>query len=193
VMIDTLLAHRDRARATTVHATLGLEPGRYGLLTLHRPSNVDDADAFERLMAGIDLVAADVPIVFPVHPRTRPVVARSATANAMVAGGRLRPVDPLGYLDFIGLMERARVVLTDSGGVQEETTILGVPCLTLRENTERPVTMTHGTNQLVGTDSAMIGAAWARVKQAKSKPPSPPLWDGRAADRIVDVVDEYLA
>jgi UDP-N-acetylglucosamine 2-epimerase (non-hydrolysing) len=193
VMIDTLLAHRDRARATTVHATLGLEPGRYGLLTLHRPSNVDDTDAFERLMAGIDLVAADVPIVFPVHPRTRPVVARSATANAMVAGGRLRLVDPLGYLDFIGLMERARVVLTDSGGVQEETTILGVPCLTLRENTERPVTMTHGTNQLVGTDSAMIGSAWARVKQARSKPPSPPLWDGQAADRIVDVLDEFLA
>jgi UDP-N-acetylglucosamine 2-epimerase (non-hydrolysing) len=193
VMIDTLLAHRDRARATTVHATLGLEPGRYGLLTLHRPSNVDDPDAFERLMAGIDLVAADVPIVFPVHPRTRPVVARSATANAMVAAGRLRLVDPLGYLDFIGLMERARVVLTDSGGVQEETTILGVPCLTLRENTERPVTMTHGTNQLVGTDAAMIGAAWARVKNPSAAPPVPPLWDGQAAERIAVVLERYLS
>jgi UDP-N-acetylglucosamine 2-epimerase (non-hydrolysing) len=193
VMIDTLLAHRDRARATQVHATLGLEPGRYGLLTLHRPSNVDDADAFERLMAGIGLVAADVPIVFPVHPRTRPVVARSATASAMVAGSRLRLVDPLGYLDFIGLMERARVVLTDSGGVQEETTILGVPCLTLRENTERPVTITHGTNQLVGTDATRLRDAWATVKHARSKPPSPPLWDGQAAERIVGLIDAFFA
>ena len=191
VMIDTLLAHRDRARATNVHTALGLEPGAYGLLTLHRPSNVDDPAAFERLMSGIDLVASDVPIVFPVHPRTRPVVARSATANAMVAGDRLRLVDPLGYLDFIGLMERARVVLTDSGGVQEETTILGVPCLTLRENTERPVTMTHGTNQLVGTNAARIGEAWARVKGPSAAPPVPPLWDGKAAERIADVLADY--
>jgi UDP-N-acetylglucosamine 2-epimerase (non-hydrolysing) len=191
VMIDTLLAHRDRARATSVHASLGLEPSAYGLLTLHRPSNVDDAAAFDRLMSGIDLVARDVPIVFPVHPRTRPVVARSATAAAMVADGRLRLVDPLGYLDFIGLMERARVVLTDSGGVQEETTILGVPCLTLRENTERPVTISHGTNQLVGTSPEKIEEAWSRVKASASAPPSPPLWDGRAAERIADLLAGY--
>jgi UDP-N-acetylglucosamine 2-epimerase (non-hydrolysing) len=191
VMIDTLLAHRDRARATAVHATLGLEPRAYGLLTLHRPSNVDDAGDFERLMRGLELVARDVPIVFPVHPRTRPVVARSATAQGMVDAGRLRLIDPLGYLEFIGLMERARVVLTDSGGVQEETTILGVPCVTLRENTERPVTITHGTNQLVGTDPIKIGEAWARVKQAASTPAGPPLWDGQAAERIADVLANY--
>ena len=188
VMIDTLLAHRNRARATAVHASLGLEPSAYGLLTLHRPSNVDDPAGFDRLMSGIDIVARDVPIVFPMHPRTRPVVARSATANAMVDAGRLRLIDPLGYLDFIGLMERARVVLTDSGGVQEETTILGVPCLTLRENTERPVTITHGTNQLVGTDATAIREAWARVKQPMAAPPVPPLWDGQAAERIADVL-----
>ncbi len=191
VMIDTLLAHRDRARATSVHASLGLEPSKYGLLTLHRPSNVDDAAAFDSLMSGIDIVARDVPIVFPMHPRTRPVVARSATASAMVEAGRLRLIDPLGYLDFIGLMERARVVLTDSGGVQEETTILGVPCLTLRENTERPVTITHGTNQLVGTDPTAIREAWARVKQAVAAPAVPPLWDGQAAERIADVLAGY--
>jgi len=133
-------------------------------------------------------VARDVPIVFPMHPRTRPVVARSAIAQDMVAGGRLRLIDPLGYLDFIGLMERARVVLTDSGGVQEETTILGVPCLTLRENTERPVTITHGTNQLVGTDATAISAAWARVKQPSAPAAGPPLWDGQAAERITDVL-----
>jgi UDP-N-acetylglucosamine 2-epimerase (non-hydrolysing) len=191
VMIDTLLAHRDRARATSVHASLGLEPSGYGLLTLHRPSNVDDPAAFDSLMSGIDIVARDVPIVFPMHPRTRPVVARSATANAMVEARRLRLIDPLGYLDFIGLMERARVVLTDSGGVQEETTILGVPCLTLRENTERPVTITHGTNQLVGTDATAILEAWARVKQPVAAPPGPPLWDGQAAERIADVLAGY--
>jgi UDP-N-acetylglucosamine 2-epimerase (non-hydrolysing) len=191
VMIDTLLAHRDRARATAVHASLGLVPSAYGLLTLHRPSNVDDAAAFEGLMRGIDVVARDVPIVFPMHPRTRPVVARSATAQDMVASGRLRLIDPLGYLDFVGLMERARVVLTDSGGVQEETTILGVPCLTLRENTERPVTIAHGTNQLVGTDATKIREAWARAKEPVAAPPSPPLWDGRAAERIADVLAGY--
>lgn len=191
VMIDTLLAHRDRARATAVHEALGLQASGYGLLTLHRPSNVDDLDSFERLMTGIEVVARDVPIVFPVHPRTRPVVTRSATANAMVGDGRLRLIDPLGYLDFIGLMERARIVLTDSGGVQEETTILGVPCLTLRENTERPVTITHGTNQLVGTDPARIVEAWARVKNPQAAPPGPPLWDGKAAERIADVLAGY--
>jgi UDP-N-acetylglucosamine 2-epimerase (non-hydrolysing) len=191
VMIDTLLAHRDRARATTAHSSLGLEPSQYGLLTLHRPSNVDDPANFERLMSGLDLVARDAPIVFPVHPRTRPVVGRSPVASAMVAAGRLRLVDPLGYLDFIGLMERARVVLTDSGGVQEETTILKVPCLTLRENTERPVTITHGTNQLVGTDTAKIAEAWARVKQPGRVPPGPPLWDGQAAERIADVLARF--
>ena len=193
VMIDTLLAHRDRARATNVHVSLGLEASAYGLLTLHRPSNVDDPVSFDRLMRGIDAIARDVPIVFPVHPRTRPVVTRSAAATEMVSAGRLRLIDPLGYLDFIGLMERARVVLTDSGGVQEETTILGVPCLTLRENTERPVTITHGTNQLVGTDAGKIREAWARATRAAAAPPGPPLWDGQAAERIAGVLERYLS
>jgi UDP-N-acetylglucosamine 2-epimerase (non-hydrolysing) len=193
VMIDTLLTHRERARATGVHAALGLEPGGYGLMTLHRPSNVDDTASFERLMQGIDSVAREIPVVFPVHPRTRPVVTRSATAAAMVDQGRLRLIDPQGYLDFIGLVERARVVLTDSGGIQEETTILGVPCLTLRENTERPITITHGTNQLVGTDPRKIAAAWARAKSATAAPKAPLLWDGHAAERIADVLQQFWA
>jgi UDP-N-acetylglucosamine 2-epimerase (non-hydrolysing) len=193
VMIDTLLAHRERARATGVHLSLGVEPGGYGLMTLHRPSNVDETEAFERLMRGVAAVAHDVPIVFPVHPRTRPAVGRSATAAALIESQRLRLVDPLGYLDFVGLMERARVVLTDSGGIQEETTILGVPCLTLRENTERPVTITHGTNHLVGTDTAKIVEAWASVKASSTRPAGPPLWDGHAAERIVSVLAEYFA
>jgi UDP-N-acetylglucosamine 2-epimerase (non-hydrolysing) len=191
VMIDTLLAHREQARATGVHEALGLEPQGYGLMTLHRPSNVDDTTSFERIMQGVEHVAREIPVVFPVHPRTRPVVRKSPTAAAMVEAGRLRLIDPKGYLDFIGLVERARVVLTDSGGVQEETTILRVPCLTLRENTERPITLTRGTNQLVGTDPLRLAAAWARVKGSTAAPEAPPLWDGHAAERIAAALEAF--
>ena len=191
VMIDTLLTHRERARSTGVHKSLGLEPGGYGLMTLHRPSNVDDTDAFEGLMRGVATIAREIPIVFPVHPRTRPAVTRSTTAADLVERGRLRLIDPQGYLDFIGLMERARVVLTDSGGIQEETTILGVPCLTLRENTERPITITHGTNQLVGADSGRIVSAWQQIRDTTTRPDRPPLWDGQAAERIVAILEQY--
>jgi UDP-N-acetylglucosamine 2-epimerase (non-hydrolysing) len=188
VMIDTLLAHRARAQALDVPARLGLARRGYGLLTLHRPSNVDDPIVFDRLLQGIGVVAEDIPIVFPVHPRTRPLVDASPRAAALVRDGRLRTTDPLGYLEFIGLMEGSTVTLTDSGGVQEETTILGVPCLTLRENTERPVTISHGTNRLVGGDPARIVEAWRAVQQLDGPPQPPPLWDGRAAERIVDVL-----
>ena len=187
VMIDTLLAHRTRAREHDVPARLGLSPRRYGLLTLHRPSNVDHEATFERIVTALSTISREIPIIFPVHPRTRPMIARSARAAALVREGALRLVDPLGYVEFLGLMEGARVVLTDSGGVQEETTILEVPCLTLRENTERPVTMTHGTNQLVGTDPTRILDAWRNIDGGGART-APPLWDGRAAHRIVDVL-----
>lgn len=188
VMIDTLLTHRERARAMNVPAKFGLARGAYGLMTLHRPSNVDVEAVFERILTAVDVISNDLPIVFPVHPRTRPAVARSATASALVAAGRLRIIDPLGYLDFLGLTEACRVVLTDSGGVQEETTILGVPCLTLRANTERPVTITHGTNRLVGMDPDTIIEAWRQIGVETPHSRTPPLWDGRAAGRIVDVL-----
>ena len=188
VMIDTLVAHRERAKALAVPARFGFEPRAYGLLTLHRPSNVDDPAVFDRLLAAVDVISADVPFIFPVHPRTRPVVGRSAAAMALVESGRLTLADPQGYLDFLGLMDGSRVVLTDSGGVQEETTILGVPCLTLRENTERPVTITHGTNHLVGTDTTRIVDAWREIAAARTPTATPPLWDGHAAERIVDVL-----
>jgi UDP-N-acetylglucosamine 2-epimerase (non-hydrolysing) len=188
VMIDTLLAHRERARALGTISKYGLEPRGYGLLTLHRPSNVDDAATLEALLNGIAAVAADVPLLFPVHPRTRPMIDRSPLARTMVERGQLRTLDPLGYLEFIGLMDDSRVVLSDSGGVQEETTILGVPCLTLRHNTERPVTVTHGTNRIVGTDSGKIREAWHAVRDRQTEKKTPPLWDGHAAERIVDVL-----
>jgi UDP-N-acetylglucosamine 2-epimerase (non-hydrolysing) len=188
VMIDTLLAHRGNARALNMPARFEVSPGQYGLLTLHRPSNVDDPITFERVIEAVALVSREMPVIFPVHPRTRPMLARSARASALVTEGSLRPVDPLGYVEFLGLMEGCRVVLTDSGGIQEETTILGVPCLTLRENTERPATITHGTNQLVGTDPGRVVDAWQRAQTAASAHRVPPLWDGQAARRIVDVL-----
>jgi len=195
VMIDTLLAHRESASRLDVAGQHGLDDlgGAYGLMTLHRPSNVDDLATFDPLMAAVAVIAEDLPVVFPVHPRTRPMVARSAQATALIEAGRLRLLEPLGYLEFVGLMDKSRVVLTDSGGIQEETTILGVPCLTLRENTERPVTVTEGTNRIVGTDPEKITAGW---KQIQASPPTgqvPALWDGKAAERIVDVVRAFLS
>ena len=166
----------------------GVTRRTYGLLTLHRPSNVDDPDTFERLIEGIGAISREVPFIFPVHPRTRPMLDRSQTARALVNAGGLRPIDPLGYVDFLGLMEARRVLLTDSGGIQEETTILGVPCLTLRDNTERPVTITQGTNQLVGSDPAKIAEVWQAVRNASASQKVPPLWDGQTAQRIVEVL-----
>jgi UDP-N-acetylglucosamine 2-epimerase (non-hydrolysing) len=191
VMIDTLLAHRAKASATGIVERLGVN-GRYALLTLHRPTNVDDERAFEEVLSALEVIAGEVPLVFPVHPRTRPAIMRSATAQRLVQAQRLRLLDPLGYLEFVGLMEKSAVVLTDSGGIQEETTILGVPCLTLRKNTERPVTITHGTNVLAGTTREEILEGW---RQLREKPPAaapPPLWDGCAAERIVDVLEASL-
>jgi UDP-N-acetylglucosamine 2-epimerase (non-hydrolysing) len=188
VMIDTLLAHIGDARALQVPRRYGLERGRYALLTLHRPSNVDDDQAFDRLLTSLAAISTDVPVVFPVHPRTRPAIARSPRATTLIDEQRVRLLDPLGYVEFLGLMAESAGVLTDSGGVQEETTVLGVPCLTMRENTERPSTITHGTNRLVGTDPEQIVGAWRAVRSHCGPFPVPPLWDGHAARRIVAVL-----
>lgn len=191
-MIDTLLAHRARAAALNIPASLDVEPGGYGVLTVHRPSNVDDPMAFDRVLQGVAEVARDVPILFPVHPRTRPRIANSPLAARLEQSGRLRLMDPLGYLEFVGLMESSRVVLTDSGGIQEETTILVVPCLTLRENTERPITVSNGTNIVVGTDPAKIAEGWRQVKSGCVQHGIPPLWDGRASARIAKILARFL-
>ncbi|MBN2582466.1 MAG: UDP-N-acetylglucosamine 2-epimerase (non-hydrolyzing) [Planctomycetes bacterium] len=185
VMIDTLLKHLERARQSAVLANLGLVPQGYAVMTLHRPSNVDDAAVLSRLLDAIDVVQRDMPIIFPCHPRTRGRIEAMGLGGRLASMGNLRLIDPQGYLDFLCLTASANLVLTDSGGIQEETTILRVPCLTLRENTERPVTCTLGSNQLVGTDPARILAAYRRVQDGQVRCDVPPLWDGRAAERIV--------
>ena len=171
VMVDTLLANAGRAAARGTLARLGLEPGRYGLVTLHRPANVDDPAVLGALLPALAEIARSCcPLILPAHPR----------AYGRLRGAELRVIPPLGYLDFIALEASARLVLTDSGGVQEETTMLGVPCLTLRDNTEWPVTLTEGTNRLVGRDPARITAAAREVIADPPAPRAPALWDGRA-------------
>ena len=186
VMIDTLLRHLERARESTVLEDFSLPERGYAVLTLHRPSNVDDPRVLGGLLDALEVVQSELPILFPVHPRTRAKLLGFGLGPRVAAMTGLRLIDPLGYLDFLRLMSCARVVLTDSGGIQEETTILQVPCLTLRENTERPITVELGTNRIVGQDPQTIVAAY---REALSQQPSgrvPPLWDGRAAQRIVE-------
>lgn len=182
-MIDTLVALEGRFRAAGAAARLGVEPGSYVLVTLHRPALVDGqllARTVERLAA----LARELPVVFPVHPRTRKMME---SVDAEHPG--LSLVEPLGYLDFLSLMADARAVLTDSGGIQEETTYLGIPCFTLRDNTERPVTISEGTNTLLGLDPAAIAGIPAALAEPRARPDGPPpLWDGRAAERIADVL-----
>jgi UDP-N-acetylglucosamine 2-epimerase (non-hydrolysing) len=187
VMIDTLYANLDRALASDVLHRYELTPGGYALATLHRPANVDDSEMLRGLLTALGEVAREVPVILPVHPRT----ASRLEQVGLPAGIRLVP--PAGYLDFIALQASARLVLTDSGGVQEETTALGVPCLTMRDSTERPITITEGTNLLVGRDSARIVEAARRVLASSPAKRTPALWDGHAGDRVADALLAYLA
>jgi UDP-N-acetylglucosamine 2-epimerase (non-hydrolysing) len=192
VMIDTLLACRERARERAAPSALGLTPGEYVLLTLHRPANVDDPAVLDRILSAVERVAERAVVVFPAHPRTRAALAASGIGDRLAAGGRVRVTDPLGYLDFLGLLSDAMAVLTDSGGIQEETTVLDVPCLTLRENTERPVTVEQGTNELVGRDPERILSGFARILKGERRAAgAPELWDGRAARRIADTLASW--
>ncbi len=190
VMIDTLLANLAHARQRDTLDRLGLRAGAYVALTLHRPSNVDDPAQLAGLFEVFEDLHRELPVVFPVHPRTSAAIAQKLGGRAPA----IRTIEPLGYLDFLRLMADARFVLTDSGGVQEETTALGVPCLTLRENTERPITISEGTNLLVGTKPAAIRAeAWKLLASRGKRGRVPALWDGKAAMRIVDVLTRELA
>jgi UDP-N-acetylglucosamine 2-epimerase (non-hydrolysing) len=194
VMIDTLEAHRRAAEEIRMGASLGLPSKGYGVLTLHRPSNVEDRDSLAAMLDAILEGTAGLPVVFPVHPRTRARIEEFGLADRLggdAARGGILATEPLGYLEFLSLNAEARIVLTDSGGIQEETTILGVPCVTLRENTERPITVAEGTNRLGGTSREGVLAA---VAQALGSTPTesrrPEKWDGRAAERIADIVLE---
>ena len=189
VMIDTLERCREQAGASAILDTLELVPREYVLVTLHRPASVDSPEILEQLIRVLEEIQRERPVVFPIHPRTRKCIETSGLAGRVAAMSRLQLIDPLGYLDFLRLMSEARVVVTDSGGIQEETTILGVPCLTVRENTERPVTLSEGTNQLVGLDPGRILAAYASVRDAaRSSGRRPDKWDGHAAERIAAIL-----
>lgn len=189
VMIDSLLTHLEAASARgRVVAAGAVGSGRYGVATLHRPANVDDPARLFRLLEALGAAAPELQIVFPVHPRT---AARVADAGYAVPDN-IRCLDPLPYLDFVGLVAGAAVVVTDSGGIQEETSVLGVPCLTVRDNTERPVTCTLGTNTLVGTDPARLGPAMQAALSATWAPAEIPLWDGHAGERIAKVLIDDL-
>jgi len=192
-MIDTLLEHRDRAARSAVLGDLGIAAKGYALVTLHRPSNVDDASTFAGILRALAEIAGRLPVVFPVHPRTRKKAAAFGLADLLERAPGLRVLDPIGYLDFLCLTANARIVLTDSGGIQEETTVLGVPCLTLRRNTERPVTVEEGTNRLVGPDPRAILREAARILDGEvPRGWIPALWDGKAADRIIAILEERL-
>lgn len=189
VMIDSLRHFLPIAQNSRVGEDLGLKNGadwgRFAVLTLHRPSNVDSTERLSQLLSAVDAIAAQVPVVFPVHPRTQQRLAQTGVTHH----SQLRLIPPIGYLDFLCLLSKAALVLTDSGGIQEETTALGVPCLTLRENTERPITISEGTNLLIGTDPARVVAAAHDVLAGKGKTGRiPPLWDGHAAERIVEIL-----
>jgi UDP-N-acetylglucosamine 2-epimerase (non-hydrolysing) len=193
VMIDTLLKNRQQAEDSPILEQLSLQSERYAVLTLHRPANVDDPAVFGGLLSALEAIQKDLPIVFPIHPRTMRNLSASNLAGRIEKMSNLRLIEPAGYLDFLKLMAHARLVLTDSGGIQEETTILRVPCLTLRENTERPITAQFGSNRIVGADPENILPAY---RQVMSGPPRtgqiPPLWDGHAAQRIVKILLEKL-
>jgi len=193
VMIDTLMAHKARADRSEILAHLGVSPGSYALVTLHRPGNVDETRIFSGIIDALDTIQRDVTVLFPIHPRSLKNLEILGLRTRLEALPNLRMIPPLGYLDFLKLMTHAMAVLTDSGGMQEETTVLGVPCLTLRENTERPVTITHGTNQLVGRDPETICKGFTAAVGRRYEKKIPPLWDGKAAARIADILTERLA
>jgi UDP-N-acetylglucosamine 2-epimerase (non-hydrolysing) len=193
VMIDTLLRNKEKAKKSNILNLLNLNGDDFAVLTLHRPSNVDDPVVFARILEAIKIIQNDIPVIFPVHPRTRKNLESGSLGEHANQLPGFRLTEPLGYLDFLKLMSNAKVVLTDSGGIQEETTILQIPCLTLRENTERPVTTEIGTNQIVGTNPTTIIQAYKRaVNGALRRPAIPPLWDGHAAERIVKTILEEL-
>lgn len=192
VMIDTLIANREKADRSQVLDKFNVSTMSYGVVTLHRPSNVDDSVQFAGILETLRHISLDLPLVFPVHPRTRKRIRDDNELQKLVADSQITLSGPLGYLDFLKLLADSCVVLTDSGGIQEETTALGVPCVTLRDNTERPATITHGSNVLAGTTRDGILSAYRNVLKRSEALSKPPLWDGGAAERIRDILAAKL-
>ena len=187
VMIDSLILHIEKARNTDILQKLELRKSAYALLTLHRPSNVDKPDVFQQITDALEEIGQALPVVFPVHPRTRLMLDDFDLGERLDKNDRLILTEPLGYLDFLNLMINAKLVLTDSGGIQEETTFLKIPCLTLRENTERPITTEIGSNRLVGMKTAdILSASHEALSNDGHHYRVPPLWDGKTAQRIID-------
>jgi UDP-N-acetylglucosamine 2-epimerase (non-hydrolysing) len=188
VMIDSLVEHLDKARTCSIATELGVTPHAYGLMTLHRPSNVDNPEILKKILDAVAVIQKEMPVIFPIHPRTRKMLSQFGLDEAVTAMTNLTLTDPLGYLAFLKLMSEAKFVLTDSGGVQEETTFLDIPCLTLRENTERPITTTLGSNRLVPLETeAILSFAQQALQGRLQRKAVPPLWDGETSKRIVDI------
>ncbi|GAI38767.1 unnamed protein product, partial [marine sediment metagenome] len=190
VMIDTLMANRQKAQKSDILERLGLSAKEYAVITLHRPSNVDDLDKFAEIITAFEEIQKETKLVFPIHPRTRNNIKGSELEGKVEAMVNLLLVEPMGYLDFLCLMSNAALALTDSGGIQEETTILGVPCITLRESTERPVTITEGTNRLVHITAEDILKNYREIMNNKDSYSAsvPKFWDGKAAQRIARII-----
>jgi UDP-N-acetylglucosamine 2-epimerase (non-hydrolysing) len=189
VMIDTLLRYKDRAKASKIMARLNIENQRFALLTLHRPENVDNKNSFLRIIKALKVVSRSIKIIYSLHPRSRKQLEKFGLLRRLKETKNLLLIRPCGYLDFIKLLMGSVLVLTDSGGIQEEATILGIPCLTLRQNTERPITVARGTNKVVGTEPQRIVAECEKILAGRRKKPRVPmLWDGRAAGRIAEIL-----
>jgi len=191
VMIDTLMANREKAEKSDVLKRLSLTAKKYGVITLHRPSNVDDVSRFSQIVAAFEEITKEMKLVFPIHPRTRNNLKQTDLGKRFESMKNLLLLDPLGYLDFLCLTSNAALVMTDSGGIQEETTILGVPCMTLRESTERPVTITEGTNRLVRltTDDMVKNYRAIKKESVNIRSRTPKLWDGQASQRIAGIIE----
>ena len=191
IMVDSLLRVKPKAEALDAWKKFDLVQGEYLLVTIHRPANVDEPEALGEILGALKKIGKAMPIVFPVHPRTRREIAKASVEQDLIRAG-VRLPEPAGYLEFLNLMMNARLVLTDSGGIQEETTVLGIPCLTARENTERPITLSQGTNRLVGVTTRSILDGFEKALAEKGRVSiTPPLWDGRTSERIISILNRH--
>ena len=193
IMIDSLVYCLERSSETHILRKLDIRKRKYGVLTLHRPSNVDDRDSMSSIISALTEIGKNIEIVFPIHPRTKNMIREMGLSQKLSEVPNIKTLDPLGYLEFIAIVANSKVVLTDSGGLQEETTFLKIPCITLRDTTERPITVTHGTNTIAGNQTMKIIKAFNEsMAQDYAEMDDLPLWDGKTAGRIAGIIEDYL-